>query len=135
MAAMTSRLFNNLLRQEELCSCGSGFQIKLGLSQLEEWISKADKNDKKHLSQAAKRYLLHITEAANVLVVDKDIFTDEEMIENVFPTLTVPQIKYLLEHFQTDQYVVLLYITHHHRHRRRLAHHTPALHCRVNDLA
>jgi DNA repair ATPase RecN len=101
---INTRLFNNLLRQEELCSCGSGFQIKLGLSQLEEWISKADKNDKKHLSQAAKRYLLHITEAANVLVVDKDIFTDEEMIENVFPTLTVPQIKFLLEHFQTDQY-------------------------------
>jgi len=101
---INARLFNSLLRTEEHCSCGSGFQIKLGLSQLEEWISKADTNDKKHLSQAARHYLLHITEAANVLVVDKDIFTDEEMIEKVFPTLTTPQIKYLLEHFQTDQY-------------------------------
>lgn len=79
-------------------------QIKLGLSQLEEWISKADKNDKKYLSQAAKRFLLHISEASNVLVIDKEVFADEEAIENVFPTLTIPQIQYILQHFETDQY-------------------------------
>jgi len=98
---INTRLFNDLLHQRELCTCGNGFQIKLGLGQLDEWVAK---NDKKNLAVAARRYLQHITEAANVLVVDKAIFEDETMISNVCPTLSIPQVRALLSQFRTDQY-------------------------------
>ncbi|KAL6050050.1 Chromatin assembly factor 1 subunit A [Balamuthia mandrillaris] len=95
-----ARIVNTLVDRKELCTCGNGFQIKLGLSQLEEWVSKQGRK----LFGVARQYLSHATEAANVLVVDKEMFGDEVMIASIFPTLSVFQIYHLLDTFQPDQF-------------------------------
>lgn len=95
-------IFNSLLKKRDLCTCGTGFQVKMGLSQLEEWVVNC--RDKKLLLPVCRQFLAHITEAANVLVVDKEIFADESMISSVFPTLNVAQVKHLLDSFHPDQF-------------------------------
>ena len=137
---INASLFNNLLKRKELCTCASGFRIKLGLSQLEEWTNTAKvdkkivtdpKKDKKILAFAARylpsfnqhnwlltlntqrNYLKHVTEGATVLVVGKDIFLDQKATRDAFPTLTAQQIKHLLQSFQPDQYVLFLSLISH----------------------
>src|SRR5690242_11129494 len=59
-----------------------------------------------------RNYLNHIHEAAAVLVVAKDIFTDEKAIRDAFPNLRPQQIRHLLESFQTDQLRYILCLFH-----------------------
>jgi len=99
-----AKLFNALMQRKDLCSCHQGFQIKLGLSQLEEWINKYKNEKHPMFSRIARDYLGHITEASNVLVVDKKMFLDGKMIEEHFSTLNAAQIKHLLDRYQTDQF-------------------------------
>eukprot|EP01116_Phalansterium_solitarium_P019767 TRINITY_DN563_c0_g1_i8.p1 TRINITY_DN563_c0_g1~~TRINITY_DN563_c0_g1_i8.p1 ORF type:complete len:818 (+),score=352.88 TRINITY_DN563_c0_g1_i8:572-3025(+) len=93
-----AQLFNALLSAPQLFTCNSGFQIKISLSQVESTLGKADK----HLLSIANNQFGHIREAANLLAMDKSLVADEEMIEQVFSSLNVVQIKHIVDRFKPD---------------------------------
>ncbi|KYR01299.1 hypothetical protein DLAC_02020 [Tieghemostelium lacteum] len=86
--------------QNNMCSPSSGFKIKLSISMIEDWISQLEERD---LLLPSKEYLSVITEASNLMVIDKSIFTDSEAILSAFSTLNILQIKKLLEIWKPDQ--------------------------------
>lgn len=90
-------LFNTLLNTKRMCTCSNGFQIKLELSQLEQWISKTLQIPE------IKSQLDIMAQAANVLVMDKNVILEGDMLKQICPLLTAKQIKRLLELFTPDQ--------------------------------
>jgi len=106
-------LFNTLFDGTHLCTCGNGFQIKLAIDKLEDWATNSK------LIHASDQ-LKHISQAASVLVmVDKNLFKDAEMVKAVFPALNFGQIRHILDNFRIDQYcpepvpqVVKLFLMH-----------------------
>jgi len=47
--------------------------------------------------------LPHITQTANVLVLDKYLFTDESLVKEYFPSLTSTQLLRILSKFQPSK--------------------------------
>jgi len=95
-------LLNDILNQEHQqssCSPTFGFTIKLSLSKIEDWLSSIDDRD---LLIPTRDNLMAIIEAANLMVIDKSIFTDSESIISAFSTLNILQIKKLLEIWKPD---------------------------------
>jgi len=91
-------MFNALMDGTDLCTCGNGFQVKVTISKLEDWATNNS------MTQACEK-LRHTAQAASVLVmVDKNIFKDAEMVKAVFPALNFGQIKHLSDNFIADQY-------------------------------
>jgi len=86
-------LFNVLMKNEKFCSCRNGFQIKLALSLLVgtdflAGLKIFPPTSAKKSAELSARLLLAITEAANCLVMDKNIFEIEEVL--VTPPLFFP---------------------------------------------
>ncbi|KAF2069085.1 hypothetical protein CYY_009596 [Polysphondylium violaceum] len=94
-------LLNDILNQEHQASCSPtfGFTIKLSLSKIEDWLSTIDDRE---LLIPTRDNLMAIIEAANLMVIDKSIFTDSESIISAFSTLNILQIKKLLEIWKPD---------------------------------
>lgn len=90
-------LFNTLLNTKRMCTCANGFQIKLELSQLEQWISKTLQIPE------IKNQLDIMAQAINVLVMDKNVILEGDTLKQICPLLTAKQIKRLLELFTPDQ--------------------------------
>jgi len=89
-----------MLKRPNLFTCGTGFQIKIALSQVDSSISKANK----HLQAIIAQQLSFVREATNLLVMDKSMMTDFEMVKQVFPHLNVMQINHMLKNFKTDEF-------------------------------
>ncbi|KAL6055324.1 DIL domain containing protein [Balamuthia mandrillaris] len=90
-------LCNSLFAQKHLCTCANGFQIKLELSKVEQWISKTlgDLREDEHP-------LKFITQVANVLVMDKLVLTQPDALAQICPNLSLTQVNHLLELFTPD---------------------------------
>lgn len=97
--AINAHLFNTLVQRGELCTSAIGFQIKFGLSPLREWLFAASLADPARVRDC----LGHIEEAANVLVVDKRLFTSEKDVKDIFQLLNPVQILHFLSAFRTDE--------------------------------
>lgn len=95
-----ARLVNLLLSQRDLCTCSFGLQLKLAISQLEEWAAQA--GARRETLSWAREQLEPLREAANLLVVDKAVFEDEHLIGQMFSALNLHQIRHLLEMFTPD---------------------------------
>jgi len=97
---MNSSLFNHLLEKPELCKASTGFTIKMIVSQIEEWASQ------KHpvLLPFVRSQFDNLMEAANVLVIDKSVFLNEEVVGGIFSKLNLVQIKQLVSSFTPDEY-------------------------------
>mmetsp|Transcript_8537 Transcript_8537/g.11795 ORF Transcript_8537/g.11795 Transcript_8537/m.11795 type:complete len:1108 (-) Transcript_8537:45-3368(-) len=93
------QLFNTLLKRPDLFTCNSGFQIKMALSQVENSVSKVDKQ----LSGIVSKQFNHIKEAVNLLLMDKTIVGDEETVKQIFSHLNLIQIKHVLDRFKPDE--------------------------------
>jgi hypothetical protein len=98
--AINAHLFNTLVQRGELCTSAIGFQIKFGLSPLREWLFAASLADPARVRDC----LGHIEEAANVLVVDKRLFTSAKDVKDIFQLLNPVQILHFLSAFRTDEY-------------------------------
>jgi hypothetical protein len=99
--AINAHLFNTLVQRSELCTSGIGFQIKFGLSPIREWLFATNLPDPARVRDC----LGHIEEAANVLVVDKRLFTNDKDVKDIFQLLNPIQILHFLSSFRTDEYV------------------------------
>lgn len=89
-------LFNALMSQRELCTCGNGFQTKVELSRLEEWI-------KESLQYPLRNEMEFTLQASTLLVVEKRTFAQEGAVEAVCPRLNYSQVLKLLQLFTPDQ--------------------------------
>eukprot|EP01114_Cavostelium_apophysatum_P012934 TRINITY_DN3021_c0_g1_i6.p1 TRINITY_DN3021_c0_g1~~TRINITY_DN3021_c0_g1_i6.p1 ORF type:complete len:1113 (-),score=533.61 TRINITY_DN3021_c0_g1_i6:18-3356(-) len=92
-----AQVFNSLLSRQELFKCSAGFKIKMAISKIEAALGKVDK----HLFG---NHLNHIKEAANLLIMDKSIVSDEETVANIFSHLNIKQIKQIVVSFVPDDY-------------------------------
>ncbi|EGG22870.1 hypothetical protein DFA_05000 [Cavenderia fasciculata] len=100
---ISNSLLNEILEggsSNNSCSPSSGFKIKLSLSKIEDWVASSEERD---LLNYCRDFLGGIADAANLMVIDKSIFTDTESIQSAFTTLNVLQIKRLLEIWKPDQ--------------------------------
>eukprot|EP01121_Diplochlamys_sp_Union-15-3_P000185 TRINITY_DN10176_c0_g1_i2.p1 TRINITY_DN10176_c0_g1~~TRINITY_DN10176_c0_g1_i2.p1 ORF type:complete len:170 (+),score=28.10 TRINITY_DN10176_c0_g1_i2:265-774(+) len=97
---INASLFNHIIEKAELCKAATGFAIKMTISQLEEWASKQHDI----LLPLIRGQFDYITEAANVLVIDKSIFLSEEVVASIFVKLNPVQIKHILASFSPDEY-------------------------------
>eukprot|EP01111_Echinosteliopsis_oligospora_P013362 TRINITY_DN4776_c2_g1_i1.p1 TRINITY_DN4776_c2_g1~~TRINITY_DN4776_c2_g1_i1.p1 ORF type:complete len:1023 (-),score=418.63 TRINITY_DN4776_c2_g1_i1:7-3075(-) len=93
-------LVNYALQKEKL-SPVHGFQIKLGLSHMEEWIAEATGDERTLLSPCPDQ-LDPLRDLANVLILDKSLLSDPYEIQHIFPALSLRQIKRVLEVFVPD---------------------------------
>jgi len=99
----SARLFNYLLKRRDLCTCGIGFQVKFAISYIEDWTMGLDSELKEIIAPCLDQFSL-LKEAANVLVIDKSVFNDQEMTHKIFTHINVLQMKQLLELFSTDKF-------------------------------
>ncbi|KAK5577558.1 hypothetical protein RB653_002501 [Dictyostelium firmibasis] len=92
-------LLNEVLNGENFCTPSSGFKIKLSLSKMDDWVSSSEERE---LLLPARDHFMSIIEAANLMVIDKSIFTDSDSVISAFETLNILQIKKLLEIWKPD---------------------------------
>ncbi|KAH3745530.1 DIL domain [Pelomyxa schiedti] len=93
---INATIFNQLLSKPELCTCSNGFQIRLALSELEEFFKRYST-----ISRAAA-FLEHVRQAATLLVLDKSILLDPKHSATVFGVLNSAQIFRLVQFFKPD---------------------------------
>jgi hypothetical protein len=88
-------VFNSLTK--DLCKSESMFKIKLELSKIEDWVS-----GKEEPLRDAGSQLEPILEAVNLMVLEKSILGEKDVLDQVCPHLNYKQVKYLLRMFQPD---------------------------------
>jgi len=93
---INAKLFNELLKRPECCTCKRGLGIKMALSQFGQVYLNEP------ILHNIESKLNMIIEAANFLVMDKLTLTEEDII-TTFPTLNALQLKQILELFKPDQ--------------------------------
>jgi len=103
MANMNRLMVNNLMSCKELCTAANGFQIKLAISRIEDWMDH--KTLKAYVGNAGKK-LKMLSECATVLTLDKSVLVnDDAVIPRVCATLNLHQIKQLVVSFHPDALV------------------------------
>eukprot|EP01132_Coremiostelium_polycephalum_P006597 gene6597-8165_t len=93
---LNSLLLNSLNTIKGLCSVANGFQMKIELSKIQDWVSIS------RLDESIPQ-LSPMIETTNLLVMDKELLSDPEILEQVCPSVSMYQIKHLLSFFQTDR--------------------------------
>jgi len=91
---INSLLLNALYNIPDLCSTVNGFQMKIELSKIQDWVSVS------HLSITQLEPMI---EAANLLVMDKELLSDPDTLNQVCPSVSMYHIKHFLKHFQPDR--------------------------------
>ncbi|KAK1309930.1 hypothetical protein QJS10_CPA08g00135 [Acorus calamus] len=95
------QLFNSLLLRRECCSFSNGEYVKSGLQELEQWCSKAT-DEFAGMSWDA---LQHIRQAVGFLVFHQKAQKSlDEIIKELCPALSVPQIYRIGTMFLDDKY-------------------------------
>jgi hypothetical protein len=101
--AIDAHLVNIVLQKTKLTP-SSGFQIKLGLSHLEDWISQPESNPgERALLAPCVGQLDGLRDVGGVLVLDKALLADASTLQSIFKALNLRQVKRLLEVFEPDQ--------------------------------
>eukprot|EP01114_Cavostelium_apophysatum_P012928 TRINITY_DN3019_c0_g1_i1.p1 TRINITY_DN3019_c0_g1~~TRINITY_DN3019_c0_g1_i1.p1 ORF type:complete len:829 (+),score=208.39 TRINITY_DN3019_c0_g1_i1:148-2634(+) len=93
------RIFNTLLQRKELCRCGNGVMIKMGVSQLEEWALAHQKILKNVADQLAP-----LRNAADLLVMNKAVLAEEQNRREACPSLNDKQILHILRSYTPDEF-------------------------------
>eukprot|EP01126_Amoeba_proteus_P060746 TRINITY_DN8077_c0_g2_i1.p1 TRINITY_DN8077_c0_g2~~TRINITY_DN8077_c0_g2_i1.p1 ORF type:complete len:1148 (+),score=334.16 TRINITY_DN8077_c0_g2_i1:171-3614(+) len=95
-------LFNELLRKPDMyCTAERGFHIKLILSQLDDWkLSNLKSHAAMEISLRSIGTMQFMNQVANLLVVEKAIMKDMQLINTLFPALNLDHLYYILLHFQ-----------------------------------
>lgn len=93
---INSLLINSLNNIKGLCSCVNGFQMKIELSKIQEWVSV------NHLGESIEQ-LNSMIETSNLLVMDKELLSDVDILNQVCPSISAYNIKHYLEEFIPDR--------------------------------
>ena len=90
--------------REDLCTCNSGFRIRLQLSRLEEWIPTPAQSSLLTQPQLVqlREQLAPAVQASKLLVIDKKLLTDHEVFAQLCPVLGVAHIRRILSNFMPD---------------------------------
>jgi len=97
-------LINMVVKRSELCTCSNGFKIKWGLARLSSWLFRKDDDPLVFPDpEEIENQLRHITEAATLLVMDKAVFANPQMVRRQFAALSGVQLRALLFNFRPDQ--------------------------------
>lgn len=92
-------VFNKMVEDgSKYCRVENSFDMKLQMSQIEEWTSK---NYPKY-SDDLREELNYIYEAFNILVWNKDSLVDLEIRREVFPHINAAQLYFLAKNLQPD---------------------------------
>eukprot|EP01117_Protostelium_nocturnum_P013740 TRINITY_DN515_c0_g2_i2.p1 TRINITY_DN515_c0_g2~~TRINITY_DN515_c0_g2_i2.p1 ORF type:complete len:571 (-),score=89.77 TRINITY_DN515_c0_g2_i2:135-1847(-) len=97
-----SQLFNMLLKKTNIFKTGFGFKLKMLISRLEMATSKSIKANLNTTYQSGE-HLHFIKEAANLLVMDKNMMSDSDVRSQMFTHLNPVQIAYFLKYFEPDE--------------------------------
>lgn len=106
---INARLFNALLKEPELCTVGFGLRLKYTVSELVNWVKynmhEDDNEEYGNFPKVANKYLGHIRDSANLLVLSKSYFEEESTsnLATTFPTLSIFVVKQLLDSFLPDE--------------------------------
>ncbi|KAH3760645.1 laminin, alpha 3/5 [Pelomyxa schiedti] len=87
-------VFNHIVTHPDICTCSTGFQVKLSLSQLEDLAST-------NSFKEARSFLRHCQQAAGVLMVDPQVL-DNAISSSIFGVLSPSQVATLVVHFRPD---------------------------------
>jgi len=99
---INSHLVNAVLALPRITP-STGFQIKLGLSRLEDWLSLAATHEyERSLLLPASEQLDGLREIANAIVIDKSLFAVVGTIQSIFRVTSLRQIKRIIEVFTPD---------------------------------
>jgi hypothetical protein len=100
---ISCHLVNTILQKNKLTP-SIGFQIKLGISHLDDWIAQpSGSSAERSLLTPCSAQLDGIRDVGGVLVLDKALLSDASTLQSIFRVLSLRQIKRLLEVFEPDQ--------------------------------
>eukprot|EP01124_Arcella_intermedia_P022675 TRINITY_DN3432_c0_g1_i1.p1 TRINITY_DN3432_c0_g1~~TRINITY_DN3432_c0_g1_i1.p1 ORF type:complete len:841 (+),score=195.18 TRINITY_DN3432_c0_g1_i1:151-2673(+) len=100
MSSVNRFMFNQLLSNEGLCTAANGFQIKLTLSLLMQWLTQ---KDVVNWTSKSEETLQILAEGATLLTIDKQlILTDPNMLSLVCPSVSPPQREHLIANSRSD---------------------------------
>jgi len=86
------------LGDPELCKCGTGIQMKMAITQIQDWLSKEP------LLHLSKDQLNQSKQAADVLVMNKEALLDESIRNEICPNLNSSQIYGLVISYVPDDF-------------------------------
>eukprot|EP00727_Mastigamoeba_balamuthi_P000716 m51a1_g10641 hypothetical protein (969) ;mRNA; f:15887-19425 len=93
-----STALNLLLTRRDLCTCGNGISMKMGVAAIDEWFQ-----NRPHISES-REHMAAAREAANLLIIEKSILKDEDATTKTFPTLSPSNILSIMVNFHSDQF-------------------------------
>ncbi|EFA85745.1 C2 calcium/lipid-binding region-containing protein [Heterostelium album PN500] len=89
-------LLNSLNSINGLCSTANGFQMRIELSKIQDWVALV--NLEESIVQLQQMF-----EITNLLVMDKKLVSDADVLEQVIASLQPHHVRHILTLFQTDQ--------------------------------
>jgi len=90
------------LGDKNLCTAGNGFQIKLTVSNLQDWFNA--KTRKPYVGEAGENFK-ELSEAATLLSLDKSVLIQHNTTcDMICPNLNILQIHHLVTAFQPDKF-------------------------------
>ncbi|EGC30263.1 hypothetical protein DICPUDRAFT_158016 [Dictyostelium purpureum] len=92
---INSSLLKSLNSLDGLCSVVNGFQMKLELSKIQDWASV------NHLDESING-LSQMIETANLLVMNKELLSDTEVLDQVCPSVSMYHLTHILVCLQPD---------------------------------
>lgn len=92
-------IFNQIVKNSAYCTFGSGFQLKMELSNLVDFMYSSAQAP--YLKQH-NPLLAHVTEASSLLTISKDILTDQAILDSAFPHLNPRQIRTIIGQYQSE---------------------------------
>eukprot|EP01105_Mastigella_eilhardi_P004397 TRINITY_DN1585_c0_g1_i3.p1 TRINITY_DN1585_c0_g1~~TRINITY_DN1585_c0_g1_i3.p1 ORF type:complete len:356 (-),score=109.61 TRINITY_DN1585_c0_g1_i3:62-1129(-) len=98
---IAAHLFNYLSDHKVECVTNCGFQIKMELAKLEDWLNR---NNVKAADELAV-----VQEAATIFVMDKAILGDTDVLQQACPSLSYTQVRHLLTNFKPSPPAAVLH--------------------------
>jgi len=96
---INKEIFNNLLSNPKYCTCGSGIQLKLLLSEIIQWL-----DEKKYLVGGSKM-LEQSLECTSILSFDKKMLLDEQLRRDICPNINIQQLRRIFTSFSPDEFI------------------------------
>lgn len=93
---MSASALNKMLTCVEFCRASRAYAMKMAYSHLEIWATRRD------LFMPLREHFEMVLQACSLLMLDKSVCANEEIINTAFRKLNAKQIKQLLNSFQPD---------------------------------
>jgi hypothetical protein len=92
---MNNHVLNFMLKKDTYCTMGGSIQLKMGLTQVENWASDQNFSNTK---------LEILRQISNVLMMQKEIFVDKDARKDICPELKLSQLAKLISQYHKDDF-------------------------------